>query len=137
MSDTRTDPAVWLLWTGIEEDRMIHSIYGSRDGACHALCDLVLRGRELTHPKIERKVVKGTTAINAGNVDAVAAVISAVRAMNSRQKTDIQRASLARLWTALEALAYPGTVPIGIPAGSIEIDLDPPALSDLDRIEGR
>lgn len=110
---TRTDPAVWILWTGDPDaeggSRMIHSIFGTRDAACHALCDLVLRGQELAYPKIERKVIKDATPINSTNADAVAAVISAVRGMNSVQKRDIGRATLARLWTALQALAYPGT----------------------------
>lgn len=107
MSARNPEPAVWILWTGEGEDRAIHSVFGTRDAACHKLCDLVMRGQELAYPKITRQVVKDAGPITPGNADAVAAVISAVRGLNSVQKRDIGRATLARLWTALQALAYP------------------------------
>ena len=112
MSTARTEPAVWILWTGEGDTRAIFDVYGTRDAACHALCDMVLRGKELDYPKITRQRVKDAGALNSTNVDAVAAVISAVRGMNSRQKADIGRASLARLWAALQVLAYPATASV-------------------------
>jgi hypothetical protein len=112
MSATRTEPAVWLLWTGEGETRGIYDVFGSRDAACHKLCDLVLRGKELDYPKITRQPVKDAGPVNSTNQDPLAAVISAVRGMNATQKSDIRRATLARLWAALEVLAYPATASV-------------------------
>jgi len=102
-----TDPAVWILWTGHDENRMIHSIFATRDAACHKLCDLVLRGQDLISPKIERKVISDAHPINDTNADAVADVIKAYRALASAGKTDMARANLRPLAAALEALCYP------------------------------
>ncbi len=104
-----TDPAVWILWTGDPDNggRMIHSVFGTRDAACHKLCDLVLRGQDLISPKIERKVVSDAAPINGTNADQVADVIKAYRALASAGKTDMARANLRPLAAALEALCYP------------------------------
>jgi hypothetical protein len=108
MSARKVDPAVWILWTGDPDGgRMIHSVFATRDAACHKLCDLVLRGQDLTSPKIERRVVTDAAPINGTNSDAVAAVVTAYRALASSGKTDMARASLRPLAAALEALCFP------------------------------
>ena len=108
----QTDPAVWILWVGEGEAQAIHSAYGTRDAACAKLCDLVLRGQELSYPKITRQVVKDAGPINATNSDAVAKVISAYRGLMSVGKTDMNRASMTRLRDALEELCYPMAVAV-------------------------
>jgi hypothetical protein len=133
----RTDPAVWILWTGDPDGgQMIHSIFGSREAACHKLCDLVLRGQNLTSPKIERKVVSDTSPINGTNADVVARVISAYRSLASAGKTDMGRANLGPLRAALEALCYPMALTgAGPNAGAVDLGDDPDG--DLAGYDGR
>jgi hypothetical protein len=108
VSARRTAPAVWILWTGDPDGgQMIHSIFTTRDAACHKLCDLVLRGQDLMSPKIERRVITDAAPINGTNADAVAEVIKAYRALKSAGKIDMARASLRPLEAALTRLAYP------------------------------
>jgi hypothetical protein len=104
-ADTR--PVVWLLWSGEGSDRAIASAHGSRDAACAALCQAVLDGVPIRLPRIEALVVDDTTPITSTNVDAVAAVIRAYRALNGAGKSDMRRASMGPLRDALDALAYP------------------------------
>jgi hypothetical protein len=119
MSARKTDPAVWILWTGDPDGgQMIHSIFTTRDAACHKLCDLVLRGQDLISPKIERRVITDAAPINGTNADAVAEVIKAYRALKSAGKLDMARASLRPLEAALTKLAYPMAVDAAdVPAG--------------------
>jgi hypothetical protein len=110
MSAKQDQPVVWLFITGIEEDRHVRSVHATRESACAELCDLAMRGQEMIAPKIERKVITGSDPIRSDNVDAVALVISAYRALNAAGKTDMQRATLVPLRAALEMLAYPMAV---------------------------
>jgi hypothetical protein len=134
VSARKTDPAVWILWVGEGEGRMIRSLHATREAACHKLCDLVLRGQDLISPKIERKVVSDAAPINGTNADAVAEVIKAYRALASAGKLDMARASLRPLEAALTKLAYPMAVG---PTTSTPIDLGDDPDGDLAGYDGR
>jgi hypothetical protein len=108
-------PTVWILWSGIEENRRIVQIFADRDAACAELCRRALSPHphdELTHPKIERQTISGTNPVlSDGGAGAVHDVVRAYRGLASAGKTDMARASLRPLALALTALAYPMAVP--------------------------
>jgi hypothetical protein len=132
----QTDPAVWILWVGEGEAQAIHSAYGTRDAACAKLCDLVLRGQELSYPKITRQVVKDAGPINGTNVDTVAKVISAYRNLASAGKTDMNRANLRPLRAALDALCFPMAL-TGTGPNAGAVDLGDDCDGDLAGYDGR